>query len=198
MTDPVTIEVYNRRAEEYAQVTASDGPDATLAAFIEGLPKGARVLDLGCGPGAAAAHMARAGLSVEAWDASASMVALAAAQPGVDARQASFDDLAKAEADSFDAIWANFSLLHAPRAAMPRHLAQIARILRPGGRFHIAVKEGQGSKRDRLGRLYAFYTQEDLTGLLKDAGLSPGPFQTGRDRGLDGALSPWISVTAYG
>ena len=197
MTDPVTIEVYNRRAREYADVTASDCPDATLSAFIAALPEGARVLDLGCGPGASARHMAQAGLRPEAWDASPRMVALAAEQPGVTAREASFDDLAALEPGGFDAVWANFSLLHAPRKALPRHLAAIRRALRPGGLFHIAVKEGKGERRDRIGRLYAYYTEESLSALLREAGLTPGPFRRGRDTGLDGAVSSWISTTAH-
>lgn len=198
MSDPVTISVYDRRAQEYARLTGTEAPDRTLAAFISGLAPGGRVLDLGCGPGAAAGHMAQFGLKAEAWDPSEAMVALAGAQEGVIARQASFDDLAGLDPDSFDGIWANFSLLHAPRAAMPRHLAAIAAALRPRGMFHIAVKEGEGSKRDNLGRLYTYFTQNELKELLRQAGLMPGPFQQGEDIGLDGAMARWISVTAYG
>lgn len=197
MTDRVTLDVYDLRAGEYAQVTAAEGPDETLRAFMAGLPAGGRVLDLGCGPGASARWMAQAGLKVEAWDASAGMVKLAQAQPGVVARLASFDDLAGEPDGRFDAVWANFSLLHAPRKALPRHLSQIARVLRPGGAFHIAVKEGTGERRDRLGRLYAFYTEEELRALLEVAGFAVGDFRRGRDRGLDGSLSDWISVTAH-
>lgn len=195
MTDPETIRLYDARAEDYARVTDSDAPDATLTGFLAALPPNARVLDLGCGPGRSAAHMAAAGHEVEAWDASEGMVKLAAAHPGVTARQADFDAL-RAEAE-YDAIWANFSLLHAPRADMPRHLAAIRRALKPGGLFHIAVKQGEGSKRDALGRLYTYYTQNDLARLLDEAGLAPGPFQRGEDMGLDNVLAPWISVTAH-
>lgn len=197
MTDRVTLDVYDLRAGEYAQVTASEGPDETLRVFMAGLPAGGRVLDLGCGPGASAWWMAEAGLQVEAWDASEGMVKLAQAQSGVVARLASFDDLAGEPEASFDAVWANFSLLHAPRRALPRHLSQISRVLRRGGAFHIAVKEGTGERRDRLGRLYAFYSEEELRGLLVEAGFAVGAFRRGRDRGLDGGLSDWISVTAH-
>ncbi|MGP6086965.1 class I SAM-dependent DNA methyltransferase [Antarctobacter jejuensis] len=195
MTDRETIRIYDSRAEDYAQVTASDGPDATLSAFIAALPQGGRVLDLGCGPGISSGHMAAAGLSVEAWDASEAMVALAATRAGVTARQASFDAL-DAEA-TYDGIWANFSLLHAPRGDMPRHLAAIARALKPGGLFHIGVKEGEGEKRDGLGRLYTYYTPASLTALLQDAGLTPGPYSHGTDKGLDGVVAPWITATAH-
>ncbi|SMX40547.1 class I SAM-dependent DNA methyltransferase [Maliponia aquimaris] len=195
MTDPDTIRLYDTRAEDYARLTGSDAPDATLAAFIAALPPQAKVLDLGCGPGLSAAHMAAAGLRVEAWDASEAMATLAATRPGVTARQASFDDL-DAQA-AYDGIWANFSLLHAPRADMPRHLSAIARALTPGGLLHIAVKEGEGERRDALGRLYTYYSEAALTTLLQDAGLTPGPFRRGQDMGLDGVVAPWISVTAH-
>ncbi len=195
MTDPETIRIYDSRANDYAEVTASDGPDATLTAFIAALPQGGRVLDLGCGPGLSSGHMAAAGLTVEAWDASQAMVALATDRPGVTARQASFDDL-DAEA-AYDGIWANFSLLHAPRADMPRHLAAIARALKPGGVFHIGVKEGEGEKRDSLGRHYTYYSATSLTALLQDAGLTPGAYTHGADKGLDGVVAPWITVTAH-
>lgn len=195
MTDPETIRLYDTRAEDYAQVTATDGPDATLRAFIEALPPQGRVLDLGCGPGLSAGHMAAAGLQVEAWDASAGMVALAAQRPGVVAAEADFDALTACA--TYDGIWANFSLLHAPREALPRHLAAVHRALKPGGLFHIAVKEGEGSQRDSLGRLYTYYTKETLSAALRDAGLSPGPYQTGADVGLDGVVAAWISVTAH-
>ncbi|WP_417207495.1 class I SAM-dependent DNA methyltransferase [Antarctobacter sp.] len=195
MTDRETIRIYDTRAEDYAQVTASERPDATLRAFITALPKGATVLDLGCGPGLSAAHMAAAGLQVEAWDASAAMVALAATRPGVVAKQAGFDDLDSHAA--YDGIWANFSLLHAPRADMPRHLAAIARALTPGGLLHIGVKEGEGERRDSLGRHYTYYTETSLTQLLQAAGLVPGPFARGADKGLDGVVAPWITVTSH-
>jgi trans-aconitate methyltransferase len=195
MTDIETIRLYNARADDYAQVTATDGPDAALAGFIARLAFGAHVLDLGCGPGVSAGHMAAAGLRAEAWDASAGMVALAAQQPGVAAREADFDALTAAAA--YEGIWANFSLLHAPREEMPRHLAAIRRALVPGGLFHVAVKEGQGSARDTLGRLYTYYTEAELSELLQTAGLTPGEFTRGEDMGLDGVMARWISVTAH-
>ncbi|MBV2358908.1 class I SAM-dependent methyltransferase [Thalassococcus sp. CAU 1522] len=194
MTDPETIAVYDARAAEYEQITAGEA-DATLRAFIAALPPGGRVLDLGCGPGGSARHMAAAGLAVDAWDASAEMVRLAARHPGVTARQAGFADL-DAQA-AYDGVWANFSLLHAPMADLPHHLAAIRAALKPGGLFHIAVKEGTGEARDRLGRVYAYYTADSLGALLRAAGLTPGAWRTGRDRGLDGAVAPWISTTAH-
>jgi SAM-dependent methyltransferase len=195
VSDPETLKIYAAQAQEYARVTdAFNAEDPSLVAFIAALPQDGRVLDLGCGPGASAAAMARAGLKVVAVDPVAEMVALAGAHPGVKAHLAGFDDIdALAE---FDGIWANFSLLHAARADLPRHLEALVRALKPGGRLHIAVKTGTGEKRDRLGRFYTYYTDAELSGLLEAAGLTITARRTGADKGLDGAVAPWIAIAA--
>lgn len=195
MSDRETLSVYDAKAADYAAMTESEARDRQLLAFIADIPEGGNVLDLGCGPGHSAATMANAGLKVTALDASAEMVALAGAHEGVTARQATFDDLGGVAL--YDGIWANFSLLHAPRDAMPRHLAAIAKALKPGGRFHIALKTGTGAKRDALGRFYTYYEEDELLGLLRDAGLTPGKIRRGDTKGLDGEVAGWLSVAAH-
>ncbi|TDK46748.1 class I SAM-dependent methyltransferase [Antarcticimicrobium luteum] len=197
MSDPKTIAIYDDRAAEYAGMTDQyNTTDPRLVAFIAACPEGGRVLDLGCGPGAAAARMAEAGLAVDAVDASAAMVEMAARHPGVTARHATFDDIA-GEA-LYDGIWANFSLLHAPRTDFPRHLSGLHRALKPGGVFLIGLKLGKGEARDRIGRLYTYYTEDDLMDYLRAAGFTPTDIKHGQGEGLDGTVSPWISVIAHG
>ena len=62
------------------------------------------------------------------------------------------------------------SLLHARPEDFPAHLRAIHRALVPGGIFHIGMKLGEGTRRDRLDRYYAYYSQDDLTEHLADAG----------------------------
>lgn len=196
MKDRETVQVYDTQAQDYARMTDRDNAtDPRLVAFIAKLPAGGRVLDLGCGPGASAAVMAQAGLQVDATDASAEMVAMAARHAGVTAWQATFHDLDAQ--DAYDGLWANFSLLHAPRADMPVHLAQIATSLVSGGQFHLGLKLGTGSARDSLGRLYTYYTQDDLNALLHTAGFAITEVTLGRGKGLDGSISDWISLSAH-
>ena len=194
MSDSETLAVYARKAAQYAHATRNAADDPGLDTFLSALPKGGRVLDLGCGPGIAAARMADDGYRVTAFDACPEMVALASAHPGVTARQAGFDDIV--ETETYDGIWANFSLLHARRADLPRHLAAIHAALRASGLFHIGMKTGTGSSRDSLGRLYTYVTESQLRGLLHDAGFAPISSCHGRDPGLDGTLADWITVLA--
>ncbi|MGK7651557.1 class I SAM-dependent DNA methyltransferase [Roseovarius sp. B08] len=192
--DAETIRVYGAEAARYADVTKDAAKDPVLRLFLDHLAMGSHVLDLGCGPGIASAAMAAAGHTVTATDATPEMVALAAAQPGVFARLATFDDVT--DVSAYDAIWANFSLLHAARADLPRHLFALVTALRPGGLFHIGMKTGEGSQRDRIGRLYTYVTEDELTGLLQEAGLTPFETRTGADAGLDGTVAPWVTILA--
>ena len=123
MTDPETIAVYDAQAEAYRD-RFSGGAGASVDAFLAVLPDAARILDLGCGPGGASVAMQNAGHSVLAIDASQGMVDAARGQ-GVNARLGTFDDIPGL--GPFDGVWANFSLLHAPRARLPGHLRRYCR-----------------------------------------------------------------------
>ncbi|WP_198521831.1 bifunctional 2-polyprenyl-6-hydroxyphenol methylase/3-demethylubiquinol 3-O-methyltransferase UbiG [Sagittula sp. P11] len=193
--DRETLEVYNARAGDYAQTMGRDpAATASLQAFVARLPKGGRVLDLGCGPGSWAQAMLEMGFEVEATDASDAMVAEASKVEGLKVRKAVFEDID--DVARYDGIWANFSLLHAPRAAMPGHLARLHRALKPGGVLHIGLKEGTGEKRDRLGRFYTYYTVAELTGLLAALDMVTDDLREGADKGLDGEVAGWFTLTA--
>lgn len=193
--DPETLAVYAAEVARYAEVTARVGGDRTLQDFMNSLPPGAHVLDLGCGPGHAAAAMVAAGITVDAVDASPEMVAEAAARHGLAARVARFDEIDAVAA--YDGVWASFSLLHAPKAEMPGHLARLHRALRPGGRIAIGLKTGEGERRDRLGRFYAYYSRDEIEGLMRDAGFTATGRAEGANPGLDGVVAPWIVVHAH-
>ena len=196
MTDKETLRVYDAKAAEYAKlIKRENNDDPHLDRFINKLPTGGRVLDLGCGPGISAACMANAGLQVDAIDGSAEMIEMATQHQGVTAWQATFDEITGT--NIYDGIWANFCLLHASKEAVPQHLAALVTALKPGGAFHIAMKLGSGSQRDTIGRMYSYYSEPELTNLLVAAGLTVAETAHGRTVGLDGTKADWIVMTAY-
>ncbi len=192
--DPKTLAVYNEKAADYATVFDQSGtPGAHLARFIAAVQGGGRVVDLGCGPGGSARMMMDAGLDVDAMDASPEMVKFAC-EKGVAARVATFDDLSGDAIN--DGVWANFSLLHAPRDMLPVYLAAISKSLRSGGVFHIGMKTGEGTKRDHLERKYTFVAEPELRHLLEDAGLQIVAQDTGHEVGLAGTDDWWVVLMA--
>lgn len=194
MADKQTLDAYATRVEEYVSIPVTDAQADALNRFMARLPKGCHVLDLGCGPGHAAAEMAKAGFGVTAIDASPEFVEAARAL-GVDARVATFDDLA--EVDTYDGVWASFSLLHAPRVELPKHLAAIKQALKPEGHLFLGMKLGDGEERDDLGRFYSYFSREELEHHLVHAGFSIDGVVVGEGKGLAGRVDPYALILAH-
>ncbi|WP_172300183.1 class I SAM-dependent methyltransferase [Pseudoruegeria sp. HB172150] len=192
--DAETLGVYARDAARYAEIVADTDKDPVLKALLNTLPEQSRVLDLGCGPGHLAARLRDLGHEVTATDASPEMAAQAKVLFDLDVTVATFDDLD--EVDTYDGVLASFSLLHAPKDRMPEHLATIRRALRPDGVLSIGLKMGEGAHRDTLGRFYAYYTDEEITGLLEAAGFTVISRSFGEGKGLDGKLAKSIVLGA--
>ncbi len=194
MTDSQTIAAYDARVADYAALTKRSAPGRALLNFITAVRPGGTVLDLGCGPGAASATMRDRGLNVDPVDASVEMVRAAKETFGLPARLANFDHIHGTAI--YDGVWANFSLLHAPRSRFGVHLEHIARALLPDSPFHIAMKLGVGEARDTLGRLYTFYNQDELLVHLATAGFTVRDIRLGKEVGLAGTIDDWIAILA--
>ncbi|MCK0171690.1 class I SAM-dependent methyltransferase [Aliiroseovarius sp. S1123] len=191
--DRQTLDVYDAQAAEYeARVAIKDTPG--LDGFIAELPPHAHVLDLGCGPGLTAKQMMNHGLTVDATDGSTAMVKRAR-DHGVPARQALFHQIDGHAL--YDGVFANFSLLHLPRAEMPVMLTRLHKLLKSKGILHIGVKLGMGDARDDLGRFYTYYQQDELEELLTSAGFTLITRILGKGTGLDGRSSNWIVLHAH-
>jgi SAM-dependent methyltransferase len=114
-----------------------EGPNAEEQIFVavaEASPR--RVLDIGCGTGEAAERFAKElGADVVAADQSGRMVNLAR-ERGLDARVADIQALPFLDGE-FDCVVAGWVLYH----VQDRHraIAEVARVLRPGGRFVAAT-----------------------------------------------------------
>jgi SAM-dependent methyltransferase len=190
MVDAKTIAIYDSKAADYAASFTSDAPDKILQAFMDLMPNGARVLDLGCGPGTASAHMRDAGLDPDPMDASEGMIAFARERYDLPVRLGTFDDISGTSI--YDGVWANFSLLHAPRAELFRYFKALSSATKPDGIIHIGMKTGDGVMRDALNRLYTFVSVPELQGLLEDAGFTVNLIKEGAERGMAGTIDPFV------
>ena len=124
-----SADTINAYVTHFGPVTRAAIPQMIAAV---GAGPGARVLDLCCGQGDLTAALAATGAEVTGLDFSADFLARAGrAAPGAtlvegDAQAMPFEDT------SFDAVLCNQGLCHVPD--QPRALAEIARVLVPGGR----------------------------------------------------------------
>lgn len=133
--------------------------------------EGKKILDVGCGPGHYAEYFQQKQYDVTCVDISPEMVRLALSR-GLTAEVGDIEKL-RFPAASFDGVWANAVLLHLPRAQAPAALAEIARVLVPGGVAHISVKEGQKegfeerSSQPDTKRWFSHLTDEEMRNLVQ-------------------------------
>lgn len=193
MTDQNTIAFYDREAPSYT-MSFAQGPARHLDAFLDRLPEGAQVLELGCGGGRDASRMLERGFSVDMTDGSAGMAQKARERTGQEVRLLKFDELDAV--DAYDAVWAHASLHHQPLAGLGDVLGRIQTATRPGGWFFANYKLGDGDARDSFGRLYNFSPREHLLDLYREAGWQLDDIEDYRAGGLDKVERDWIAITA--
>ncbi|GMM93002.1 class I SAM-dependent methyltransferase [Qipengyuania sp. MTN3-11] len=194
--DAATLAYYEKAAPHYAASTAQDR-HRHLDPFLDRLAHGASILELGCGCGADAAHMAKRGFRIDATDGTRAMVRKVRERHGIEARVMRFDELEALA--HYDAVWAHASLLHLPRASLPAVLAKIRHALRPGGlhfaNYKLADDRHSGEGRDPLGRWTNLPTADWLTTCYAQAGFEPVDSEIYTGNGSDGVVRQWLALT---
>jgi len=152
---------YRQNAQRFFTDTASVDMSALYTPFIDCLPPGARILDAGCGSGRDVKAFSEMGFAVEAFDASAELVALARQLSGKPVAQMRFQDVDAVE--KYDGVWCCASLLHVSEAELPGVMTKLAIALKPGGVGYLSFKYGRG-EREKAGRRF---TDMDRAGLQK-------------------------------
>jgi SAM-dependent methyltransferase len=174
-----------RRAAAFTgETTVADARVPLVTAVVAAQPK--RILEVGCGWGELAEWVGReTGAEVVAIDLSPRMVELAR-ERGIDAQVGDVQALPFADGE-FDVAIAAWMLYHVPD--LDRALAELARVLRPGGRlvvatnsrFHLlelrelvgsgpsTLKFSREDGEEHLGRHFADVTREDIDGRLEFA-----------------------------
>jgi SAM-dependent methyltransferase len=159
-------------------------PDENLVSYLErGLLTPGRALDLGCGPGRNALHLAAAGFAVDAVDLSPTALAWArerAREQGVEVRFHHGDAFALAAtalAGQYDLIYDSGCFHHLPPHRRISYLALLERCLAPGGHLVLTcfaagamgseLSDADFYRQAQLGGGLA-YTPESLRWILAD------------------------------
>jgi SAM-dependent methyltransferase len=185
-------QVAGARFYETLFVPALMAPFAPILADAAGVREGVHVLDVACGTGVVAREaLRRVGPTgrVVGLDRNPGMLAVAGEQaPSIQWRDGTAESLPFPEA-SFDAVTSQFGLMFMDR---PRALAEMRRVLRPGGRLAVAVWasiESMPLFAQEL-RLIARLCGEAAADALR------APFSLG-DRAALAALAPDAEITTH-
>jgi ubiquinone/menaquinone biosynthesis C-methylase UbiE len=142
--------IYDMTAPRYVQFvgteisSATEGPidQSLLVAFVELVKRQsvARVVDVGCGPGRAAAFMAERSLDVVGVDISPAMLTVAkSAHPHIRFEEGQLDAL-PFEAGVFAGAVCWYSIIYTPPDRLAEAFGELARVLMPGGYVLLAFQ----------------------------------------------------------
>lgn len=135
------VSVYDKIAEDYTK--DSSKPSEYIDEFLRLVPKGGRVLDVGCGPGVDSGYMKAKGFEAVGIDLSKKMIDIAKRKfPQIEFQSGDFREL-NFEPNSFDGILASFSLIHISKKDVPKTLKKFYRFLKVGGVIYVGLQAGK-------------------------------------------------------
>ena len=189
----LTLEHYDRRAEEFWKGTRDHDVDQNVAAllrYVEAAPPLA-ILDLGCGPGRDLKAFAARGHVAVGLEGSARFAAMARAHSGCEVWEQDFLrlDLPRAR---FDGVFANAALFHVPSRELPRVLRELHAALKPGGVLFSSNPHGTNEEGWNRGRYGAYHDLETWRRYLSGAGFTELEHYY-RPSGLPREQQPWLA-----
>ena len=165
-----TLNYYAKNTEEFIASTLEADMSQTQKKFLALLPKGAHILDLGCGSGRDSLCFIQQGFQVTAVDGSLELAKFASELIGQEVIVADFKDL-ELPPSSFDAIWASASLLHVHSEDLPGILAKVIDFAKPRANFYMSFKYGD-YEGERGGRYYTDLVEALFADYLQKSGRS--------------------------
>jgi len=191
-----TLAHYDEHAADYAARTNDHDVSqniATLLRHIDALPPWT-LLDFGCGPGRDLRTLAATGHTAVGLDGSLAFVRIARETTGAEVLHQNFLALDLAPG-RFDGIFANASMQHVPRVALPDVLARLRASLKPRGVFVASIPRGDNEEGWNGARYSAFHDLGAWRGFMTDAGFVELEHYF-RPTGLPFADQRWM-VTAW-
>lgn len=160
-----TLEYYNQQAEQFVQGTVDVEFSNLQNLFIEMLPAGGTILDLGCGSGRDSKAYKQAGFKVIAVDGSEALCKIASEYIGQEVLCCRFQDLDIQE--SLEGVWACATLLHLEKDDVISTMQKLTKSLVPDGIFYASFKYGKFSG-ERNGRFFTDMTEDTFAEILSE------------------------------
>jgi SAM-dependent methyltransferase len=173
---------YDRVAEDYAgqfcdEMDKKPFDRKMLDWFAEKVGDLGIICDMGCGPGQIARYLFDHGAKVCGIDLSPGMVERAQSlNPGISFRQGNMLALANVADNFFGGVAAFYSIIHVPRPVLNQALAELKRVLIPGGILLLTFHIGQEIKHldewwgKEVSLDFIFFETEEMKEQLKMVG----------------------------
>ncbi len=154
-----TLGYYNENAKKYCEQTIVGNLQENYDKFLKHLPKGANILDFGCGSGRDSKYFINNGYKVKAIDGSAEMCKFASKYINQVVDCMKFDELD--DINTYDGIWACSSILHVEKENLPNVLIKMINALKVNGIIYTSFKIGTGYE-IKEGKYYNYLTEEEM------------------------------------
>ncbi len=177
-------DTYNKIAEDWVlDHNKDDWWQEGTNYFLSLLPKGASILDVGCGGGIKTRYISENDYKVMGIDFSENMIEVARREnPGVEFAVVDMYDIDKIN-KTFDGIFVQASLLHIPKARVMEVLTKMKDKLNENGLLYLAVKgiRDDGVEEDtkmendygyEYERFFSYFSLEELKKYFDQLGLS--------------------------
>lgn len=192
---------YDENAEQYISLADARSTQPSMAIFTSHLPDGARVLDFGCGSGRDLKAFLDLGFDAHGIDGSSELIAHCGDKLGEPHRYRcmdfrDYDD----PAGRWDGIWAMASLLHLPKAELPRVISAILKSLTDQGVFLAYLKAGDEEIIDDIGRPMNFLGEQEASDMINPLLSNNRTLQvrTISATASHGESSDWIEIMVHG
>lgn len=189
-----TLQHYESRAEAFREGTRDHDVSQNIEAMLRhtrGTPP-FTILDLGCGPGRDLKDLTSRGHVAIGLDGSERFVEMARAASACEVWRQDFLAL-DLPAGRFDAIFANASLFHVPRAHLARVLRELHAALRPGGVLFCSNPRGHDEEGWSGGRYGVWHEPESWRRWVSEAGFTELEHYY-RPPGLPREQQPWLAT----
>ena len=166
---------YDAIATQFTDVWFDFVPGEAIETFLKHLPRGATILDVGCGPGHHTRFFKKAGFEPVGIDFSRSMLAIARSKN--DHIPFYYGDILSGPLPTtcFDGVWSAVTLNHVPAEEVPLALKNLVAMLKWNGIIGLNFQIGRSSEivsRDTDRRFFEYPASEkDITCLVKALGL---------------------------
>jgi SAM-dependent methyltransferase len=163
-----TLKYYSENSRTYFETTKNIVISEQIDRFLSLIAdKGELIIDLGCGSGNGLKYIIEKEYKAIGADYSDELIALAKEYTGADIFNIDLEDISAVNelisVKKIKHLFASASLLHLKKTAFIKFFDEI----KFGGFFFFSLKEGSGEALDPAGRFFAYYSKEELDGILK-------------------------------